>query len=311
MMKNKRLFPLAFTAVCCLGISSAFSAPYTGWMNDYTGSEANTLLLWKFDNTGTEENPSYGADSSGNGHYARFATGTGGGDTQTDIGSAAGLTATGVTGKFGTGFQSGPGSSTDHNAYVRNTNAAVFNGAAISVEFWFNPEFDGVGTQNWVWLFDKWRANANPGSNADNSGIALRISQAGTGNEGRLEFLVGNGTSTSNAFTESLEWEADTWYHIAVTFENINNDGHLKIFRDGQLLGDNTVVDFGDAAAGSYTWRLGNRITSSYGSAPGIYDNFRISSVSYEYAIPEPGTLTLFLLAPLFGFFNKRKHYEK
>src|SRR5690606_20937114 len=55
---------VALAVLCMLPPAHSFADPYYDWMNDYTGSEPNTLILWKFNVTG--ETNSHMRDSSGN-----------------------------------------------------------------------------------------------------------------------------------------------------------------------------------------------------------------------------------------------------
>src|SRR5690606_2181908 len=87
---------------------------------------------------------------------------------------------------------------------------------------------------------------------------------------------------------------------LAVTYENVDGDGVMKIFRDGVVLAQRVVSDFGDLDPGTRWWQLANRLGSSYGSMPGYYDNFRISDVAYNYSnIPEPSAAVLLVLFPV------------
>ncbi len=281
-------------------LSLTTAAPYVDWMNDYTGNEANTSFLWKFDTaTGVT------TDSSGNGVNTGIAT-TG--------------TSTGDPGKFGEAFYSGPDRSSANNSYAQGNSASetAFNASALSVEFWYKPLSDTITTTTLSYFFDK---------KFDKPvGLLLRLNNVGT-NSQRLEFSVGNGTSSKGLMTEDLTWDPSQWYHIAVTYENLEGDGYLKIFRNGELLAQDTALGFGDLSfehvqrieidpeteeetpvMGTYRFRLANRLGSSYGSAPGYYDNLRVSSVAYEYSmpIPEPGIALLGALG-LATLFTRRR----
>ncbi len=287
-MKNKRLFPLAFTAVCCLGISSAFSAPYTGWMNDYTGAEANTIGLWKFESDPGYTSDSYDGSANPNAYPVSLIH--------------VGNTTTGVQGKFGTGISiiGDPDSTLNQSRAFTTSNAeGLFNGSAISVEVWYKtPSVLDTG-----YVFDK-RSTV---SGDTNHGLNLRF------NADNLIMGIGNGSNWTELSIAAPVLSTETWYHLAATYENINGDGILKIFNNGTLLGQTTVTGFGNLSSGTRGWSLGNRTISNWSPLTGTYDNIRISDVAYEYSavIPEPATLTLFLLAPLLGMVNRRKHHAK
>lgn len=253
---------------------TGLAAPYTDWQNDYTGTESGTLLLWKFNS------PDPSLDSGTGGYNATFST-TG--------------TQTGVTGKFGQAFFSGPDKSTSNDSFARNgASAEVFNTSALSVEFWFQPVMAGVSTGNIAYFVDK------KYSSSSHTGVLLALNNTGE-TPGTLYFEVGNGSSSTSIRTASLEWNVGQWYHIAATYQNVDGDGVLRIFRDGKEEGFREVEAFGSLDAGARFWNLANRLGSSNNSStPGYYDNFRISSIAYDYApIPEARTaMLLFLLTP-------------
>ncbi len=270
---NKTLSSLAF-GFLILGIPSLSAAPYFDWMNDYTGAEANTIALWKFDTAGV--------GVSGNSYAGSDYTKS----TLTFPGSNV---QTGVAGKFGQGFfiSASGGSADDSSAYVSGTNGSpqtLFNGSAMSIEMWFKPVELTLSSSS-TYLYDQIYADSNPQTRF--GGTSFRLSAT---NE--LVFSVGNGTAVVSTSSDALLWKADQWYHLAVTFENVEDDGVLKIYRDGILVASDTFTAFGNAAAGTQRYRIGNRRGSGHAPSPGYYDNFRISNVAYEYAaIPEPSAV--------------------
>lgn len=257
-------------------------ANYTGWMDDYSGSEEHTIALWKFDGTTAE---AAGVNSYSGSEYTAYG-----------LGFAANGNQIGVPGKFGQAFYSGPTRTTvadDGWAYSASGSGSLFNGSAMSVEFWYQPIVGSLGNNGSSWLFDKLYTTGN--------GVRLSLyNDADADRNNVLAFTVGNGTGNGNIqtlSTESLDWELETWYHLAVTYENVDGDGHMKIFRDGVMLAEMVVDDYGDLVAGSRRWRIANRGASNFASGPGYYDNFRVSSVAYEYtAIPEPASLAILFL---------------
>lgn len=273
MILQKTLASLALLAAPVL----AYAEPYTDWRNDYVGNEPGTVLLWKFDNPAPKSN------SAGSGYTATV------GDNVT-VGVAEG--------KFGTGFYSAERSTAaDSYAQVAGS-AGILPTNAMSIEFWFKPVADGVATGNLSYFFDK--------KFTTDSGVYLALSNTSP-SQGALVFSVGNGNTSGSLKTGNLSWDADLWYHIAITFENLDGDAYLKIFRDGEVLASTRLLEFGDLANGSSLFRLGNRLGSSYGSVPGTYDNFRISNIAHEYSnIPEPAA-ALLLIPVLGGLLLKRQ----
>lgn len=244
-------------ALLLAAAATGTAAITTDWNQDYTGSEAHTLALFKFDS------PTPLKDASDH-----IADGT--------LNANAAVTPDG--GKFGGGLEV-PTFSTKNDNNVR-FNASAFSTSAISVEFWFRPLIDGAVSSGSAYLFDK--------KYTTNTGMELSI-----WNSGLLIFTVGNGDISSSLRSDksgvNLTWNSDQWYHIAATFENVNGNGVLSLYRDGTLLSTNTVAGFGDLSNNTRDWVIGNRSGPSYSSAAGYYDNFRVSDVAYQYApIPEP-----------------------
>jgi len=110
---------VALAVLCMLPAAHSFADPYYDWMNDYTGSEPNTLILWKFNVTG--ETNSHMRDSSGNNRNLHSNT----------------KATFNRPGKFDEGIFIDPDNGTTGMGISSNTSA--FNGDAISVEMWFKP----------------------------------------------------------------------------------------------------------------------------------------------------------------------------
>lgn len=271
--------PLFFSALALVqfGCGPLHAAGYVDWMNDYTGSEAGTLLLWKFDGTYTpgDVNSPALADSAAN--YQRRAAPPSG--NAVAVGS-------GVSGKWGGGLSIAD--------FERNSAASRLMGgtgitsatdtrdalgsSATTVEFWFQPL---TLTLNGAYLADK--------RYGGNSGAVLRF--AGSGSN-RLVAEVGNGTAVLQAISANLVWDLETWYHLALTYSA--ETGSLQVFRDGELVASALNAGFGALDAGGHVWSVGNRAGTNHYSAPGLYDNFRVSDVAYDFSvIPEPSTLAL------------------
>ncbi len=274
-------FPLKTTAVLAfLSATSLISAaPYVDWMNDYTGNEANTIALWKFD-----ADPGYNLNSyDGSANPNAYPV------SNVNIGTVS----TGVAGKFGTGAALiDNGGDNNSRVYSINNSSTIFNGSAISVEMWYKtPEtVDTVG-----YLFDKMYTTSD----------GIRMSFTSGGN---LSLRVGNGTTTATLNTSAPILSANTWYHFAATYENVAGNGILKMYMNGMLLDQTTVINFGDLTASTRVWTIGNRSASSYSPLLGTYDNIRISDVAYEYSnlIPEPGIALLGALG-LGTLFTRRR----
>lgn len=271
------ILSLAVASVGMLQAQAYDGSPYTDWTRDYTGSEANTLLLWKFDNPNPRINSAAGT------HGATVVT-------PAEAGVAGG--------KFGDAFYI-PERVNANTSYARITgSAATLLGSTIptlSVEFWFKP-IDPLTPS--AYFFDY--------QFTTNEGLQLHLVKE-TNGTGALQFSVGNGKtimvdgsevrapgSTFTIRSGVVDWNVDQWYHVAVTFEDLGSESVLKIFRDGEELMSGVVEDFGSIVPYSGIWRLGNRVGSNYSSMPGYFDNFRISNIAYQYAaIPEPSVAVI------------------
>lgn len=271
---------LGVSALLCFSAAFAVAAPYYGWTDDYSGSEAGTLLLWKFDGNYTpgDANSAALADSSPNNRRIQAPTGS-----VVSVGDS-------VSGKWGGGFRLGDADGTAASSKLvgANTTTSALGTVATSVEFWFQPLTLSL---NGSYLADK--------KYTSNSGASLRFAASGTN---RLVAEVGNGSASLQVISSNLDFELDTWYHIALTYTA--DTGTLKLFLNGIMLGSSVSADFGELSAGNPAWSLGNRVSSVYNSAPGIYDNFRVSDVAYDYAVPvpEPLTVTFTSVISLFAF---------
>ena len=56
--------------------------------------------------------------------------------------------------------------------------------------------------------------------------------------------------------TGPLTWELGRWYHVAVTFENVDGTCTVRHYRDGELVG--TVQKQDDLHSGDYDLRIGS-----------------------------------------------------
>lgn len=240
-------------------LASTGFAGYTDWVNDYDGTSPNTMVLYKFN------------EASGT-SAANSASGTSSlGVTPLTISSTN--TTVGVAGKFDLAFQSNSPLSTSADSYARRGFGTSFALPEISVEMWFKP------------------VSASPGPA---SGFSYILDNQFTTNNGfqiyfysptQFRVAVGNGTSKIYATTTTASWSTDTWTHLAFTYES---GVGLNVFQDGENIATTASTDFGSLAAYTGFLDLANRVGSSYASQPGVYDNFRISNVAYDYMpVPE------------------------
>lgn len=253
-MKRERIYYGWLGALMWIAPLSAEEI-YTAWAADYTGKEPHTLLLWKFDS------PAPDRDASGNDNAVTF--------------SPTGVKM-GIAGKFGDAFLSEQPYTEESSHFAQGGSSFnAFLGVEMSVEFWYRPLSSSPSDGRKIaYFFDKMYA--------DKTGMLLALSCL-SDKENALLLSVGNGEKIASAVTESLDWNPEQWYHLAVTYKNKGGMGILRIFRDGEELARAEVRGFGDLVSGERNYRLANRLGSIFSSVPGYYDNFRVSEVAYNY----------------------------
>tara|TARA_R100000027_G_scaffold66361_1_gene62156 strand:+ start:560 stop:1423 length:864 start_codon:yes stop_codon:yes gene_type:complete len=251
------------------GLTAAFSPlavfGYTGWTGDYDGSSDNTLLLYTFE------------EGAGSISSANIASGTGAlADTPMSISTTN--TTMGVEGKFGDAFQSNLPSAGGNSGYgqIPGTNlGSNLSLSEMTVELWYKPLASDVIPAAVSYLVD-YRYSSS-------SGFQFAFFES----DNSFRAYVGNGTSLLVAIMPvvDLNFTEDTWTHLAMTYE----DGvGLKVYQDGDLIGEKLSTTFGTLEGYNGNMRIGNRVGSSYNSQPGDYDNFRVSDVAYDFTTPIP-----------------------
>lgn len=268
--------------------SASLMAGYTGWVNEYDGTSDNTLVLFHFNNTSAQNTSPNAATGSSALGIPYIITNV----AYTDSDAA---------GKFELGLQSDSPQTTANQGYAQMgigaTYAPDFNLSEISVEFWYKPFSATPAGSGFSYLLD--------GKYSSNSGWQMFFNNSSS----VIQVQVGNGTSTLGVNATGLTWVADTWYHLAFTYEN---GVGLNIFRDGENIASVANTTFGDLAGYSGSMRLGNRVGSAYASQPGVYDEFRVSNIAYDYMpVPEVSQTSLVLgmctLALATAFLRRRR----
>lgn len=253
-MKRKWKSYGMFAALIFASVGGNVAAePYTGWKNDYEGTEEGTILLWKFD----EGDPTI--DSSGNKYQ---------------VSRIVMPAAEEPEGKFGAAVRlAGPSNPDKNENYVQgvSSSADALPTEGFSIELWFKA--DGYSTNDHSaggYIFDKMYS--------DKEGVALSYSRQ----EKTLSARTGNGTEILRVVSQPVEFSENQWTHLALTWDS--QSGVFRIYQDGNVVGESVNPDFGSIAPGRRVFRLGNRNGSLYSSMSGVYDNFRVSSVVYTYA---------------------------
>lgn len=264
-MKNKMrltlLLAFCMSFLCLAQVAEA--EPYYSWQSEYDGTSPHSIVLYNFNEDQvyekwsgwaaieqvTQQNPANNKWMAQDHELsnAYFAAG----------------------GKFGWGMHNIGGTvNTDRIALYDS--ADIFPSGAdpsLSVEFWVS--FNMLNTIQF--LVDKKYADSVY------SGYIIYLD----GNN-VLNFRIGDGSQTLQA-NAALGWETGRAYHIAGTWDADTDT--IKLYRDGEEVASATYS--GSAIQNSsHSVFLGQRQGSSYGALNGMMDDFRVSDIAYEYAIP-------------------------
>lgn len=223
------------------------------WQTEYQGEQAtgkHVIGLWQFN----EDQP--GADLSGNKHTAKI-------DGATIVGD----------GKFGGGLQSDRGFpivDKRHAALVQDADALSPPGA-FTIELWLRPG-KLLADYGEAFLLDKKYV-----SHDDYQMILGAPSASGSR---RLRMSLGFGDRSLIWYANEAKWEADTWYHVAFTYDGA---GRGQFFRDGQSFGDTTRPGVFGIHPGRLQLSIGDRVGSNFRGFPGTIDQVRLSNGVREF----------------------------
>ncbi len=250
---RRRFLICALTTASAWSLSGAVWETDLPWQQEYP-TDGTTIALWHF-NQGQELQ-----DSSGNGRHLTIK------------GSA---TAT-PDGKFGGGLLC-----RHHDGNQMQTSAAVAADAdclspdgPFTVELWAKPSPDFF-KQNQIFLVDKkyfHYASDRKDANWDYGFYLLQNPRQP--DHYQLTVTLGFGQDSVWASTAYLPFAADTWYHLAFTYDA---NGKVAFFRDGELLLDKTFPGRKAIANGSNGLAIGDRFGSNFNAFPGLLDEVRIS----------------------------------
>jgi len=255
----------------------------TDWYGNYT------VALWNFNATSTvaggHKSNVIGAGT--NDWYAQTN------DTTTTNTSHATFVA---GGKWGGGLENIGQTATGGYQYDRatvnggTTAANLFptgSDPSLSVECWV--KFDTTGTYG-SFLID----HRSTGSAETAAGYQLVLNASNA-----LSFTLGTGlanatiaTNFITATSAALTWTAGQWYHIAGTWDGVTDTA--RIYRDATEV---ATLDFTDGTKAivnsTKSLVIGQRLTSNYSALDGVLDDVRLSSVAYDFKVPEPATILI------------------
>jgi len=244
-----------------MAVLAAVAPLADGWQREYSADEAkaaHVIALWQF-NAGDEL-----SDSSGHGHSLELF------GTQPIVG-----------GRFGGGLQSFPGWPVEdkRHAAVAKAHPDLSPDGAFSIDLWMKPAAD-LPENDFAYLLCK--------KYVSNRDYQLSISPL-QGKTRYLRYVLGFGADSEVFESDAVEWPAETWQHIAVTYDG---DGTVRFYRNGATLGGRTAAGRKDISAGPLPLTIGDRTGSYYGGFAGALDQVRISHGAREFS---PASLELSL----------------
>lgn len=260
--------------------TSAVAAPYTAWQQPYSDGNTNVMLLLHMDETsGTNANNTGGLGGLPDGTYPS--------DASNNVASGAGIPASG----FGRAFNA-----TGSNSISVPSDPSMvgpFSDGYV-VEAWINADTlpaDGTAGEI-VSKYDHTTATPYPGGRQ----FRLYLNHDGTigFTSARSDGLIY--TLTTTAKINTGEWHHVAWqYDTNSTFNGGSNRWELYI--DGVMDASQT---FG--AWGYTTDATPVRIGAYMGTSDffdGKIDEVRLSTGQYQFAVPEPASLSLLALGGL------------
>jgi hypothetical protein len=155
--------------------------------------------------------------------------------TGTNIYDSSGLNNTGVLGSDGTGndvpswaqgkYGSGLEFYDDHIKFNDSDN--LDTGDLFTFEGWYN--FSDLNFRSDIYFYNRKNQSGTAG---------FHIIYFGSN---QIRYQYANGTSVVTKNSNTLSWNTDQWYHIAVSHDNVNKE--IKFYRDGILVGTSTYTD--------------------------------------------------------------------
>jgi hypothetical protein len=252
---NRNAIALCLTVgllLCLLNIATAGELA-DRWQQEYSNEAAtaeHVVGLWQF-NSGAELE-----DSSGHGHTLRLE----GAETVSD-------------GRFGGGLRSFPGWPVEdkRHAAVATHHPSLSPGGALTIDMWIKPAADLPTAGNCHLLCKKYVSHND----------YQLVLPAGGGIKRPLQLALGFGNESEVFMSESVEWPADVWQHVAVTYDGA---GTVRFFRNGATIGGRTASGRKSISPGTLPLTIGDRTGSHYGGFSGVIDQLRISNGVREFS---------------------------
>jgi len=92
--------------------------------------------------------------------------------------------------------------------------------------------------------------------------------------------VLGFGSDSETFYSDAVEWPANTWQHIAVTYDGA---GTARFYRNGESLGGRTAPGRRSISPGPLPLSIGDRTGSLYSGFAGVLDQIRLSNGVREF----------------------------
>ena len=224
------------------------------WQNAYQGNDAtgkHVIALWSFDQSTEKQDP------AGKGFDMKLM--------------GAKLSAGGRFGGALESFRGWPDEDVNHGAKVKDHPALSPKGA-FTLELWIKPKPELKDYPS-AFLIDK--------KYVSHTDYQMILGPAGKhGNTRTLRVVLGYGADSATYTSDSAVYSAETWYHIAFTYDAAGNG---RFYRDGSALGGTNHAGREAVAPGKRFLTIGDRNGSLYHGFPGFIDQVRISNGALEF----------------------------
>ncbi len=253
IMKTNVLLLLIVATAYSVAIAQDSVSLREPWEEAYSETNAtgnHVIAYWSFDSQDAL------ADNSGHGHVATL--------------DGASINA---DGRFGKCLESGRGwpvDDTRHRALVKK-NAKLSPKGAFTIEMWINPNSELTDYPESILIDNKYVADG---------GYQMVLGRADKAGLRTLKTHLGFGSMSQTWYSESLELEVGTWYHLAFVYDG---KGTGTFFLNGQLVGRTHHLGLSSIAPGPHDLSIGDRVGSLYHGFPGRIDEVRICNGALEF----------------------------
>jgi hypothetical protein len=206
---------------------------------------------------------------------------------------------TGVPGKYGQAAEFAGGANNSDSHYIDLSPHATTLGTLTegTISAWIKPDTAGL-TSDVLTIF------SSSDANAPSTETRLFVSNGGTQGVGNLVYGTRGSSANGETVSTGVNLLDDAWHHVVVTVDDANN---VALYIDGENVGNGTGGFFGDLSLVN-SLAIGRNKDNTAGGGQwfydGLIDDVRIydkamTALEVQAIVPEPGTLTMFLIAAL------------